>query len=248
MIKDYSVYELSNKERILYFSVGYLCICAVIYLFYHSVVLALASGVLVYFIIPYIKEYLVKKRLDALNVQFKDLLYSLSASIAAGRQMEEALVEAEENLSIIYKVSDPIMCELKHMRISILENKESDKPLLQDFAARSGSEDINDFVVAYVTCRNMGGDLEKMIGDATDILTEKMTIDRDIKVLISQKKTEGMIISLMPIIMLLGLNVLSYSYISVLYESMAGRLIMTGALIVMCYGMIMMNKIMKIRI
>lgn len=248
MVKDYSIYEFSRRERTIIISVGYVCIFASIYLFYHSILLATVSGILVYFVAPYVKEHMVRKRLDALNLQFKDMLYSLSASVAAGRQMEEALIEAEENLSIIYKETDPIMCELRHMRISILENKESDKTLLKDFAWRSGSEDINDFVTAYVTCRNMGGDLEKMIGDAADLLTEKMTIDRDIKVLISQKKTEGMIISLMPIVMLLGLNIMSYSYISVLYESLAGRLIMTGALMVMCYGMILMNKITKIRI
>lgn len=248
MIKDYSVYEFSNKEKLMFFSLGYAAIFSVTYLFYHSIILAAVSGVLVYFVIPYVKEHMVKRRFDALNMQFKDMLYSLSASIAAGRQMEEALIEAEENLSIIYKDTDLIMCELRHMRISILENKESDKPLLKDFASRTGSEDINDFVIAYITCRNMGGDLEKMISDAVDILTEKMTIERDIKVLISQKKTEGMIISLMPIVMLLGLNIMSYSYISVLYESLAGRLIMTASLVVMSYGMILMNKITRIRI
>lgn len=248
MIKDYSVYEFSSKERAAFVSMGYSSICVITYLFYHSIMLAAVSGVLIYFVIPYIKEYMARKRLYALNIQFKDMLYSLSASVAAGRQMEEALIEAEENLTIIYKESDPIMCELRHMRISILENKESAKPLLKDFASRSGSEDINDFVMAYITCRNMGGDLEKMIVDAVDVLTEKMTIDRDIKVLISQKKTEGMIISLMPLAMLLGLNIMSYSYISVLYETLAGRLIMTGSLIVMCYGVFMMNKITKIRI
>ncbi len=248
MIKDYSVYEFSNKERAVFFSLGYAAIFSVTYLFYHSILLAVVSGTLMYFVTPYIKEYMVRRRFDALNIQFKDMLYSLSASIAAGRQMEEALIEAEENLSIIYKESDLIMCELRHMRISILENKESDKPLLKDFASRTGNEDINDFVVAYITCRNMGGDLEKMISDAVDILTEKMAIERDIKVLISQKKTEGMIISLMPVVMLLGLNIMSYSYISVLYESLAGRLIMTASLVVMCCGVSLMNKITKIRI
>lgn len=248
MIKDYAVYEFSGKEKVIIFTVGYLSIFTVIYLFYHSILLSCTSGVLVVFLLPYVKEHMVARRMNTLNIQFKDMLYSLSASIAAGRQMEEALIEAEENLSSMYKENEPIRQELRHMRISIIENKESDKPLLKDFAERSGSEDINDFVEAYITCRNMGGDLEKMIEHAVDILTEKMNIEREIQVLISQKKTEGIIISIMPVVMLMALNVFSYSYISILYESTAGRLIMTGALGVMFYGMFLMEKITRIRI
>lgn len=248
MIKDYAVYEFSGKEKIIIFTVGYLSIFTVIYLFYHSFLLSCTSGVLVVFLLPYVKEHMAARRMNTLNIQFKDMLYSLSASVAAGRQMEEALIEAEENLSSMYKENEPIRQELRHMRISIIENKESDKPLLKDFAERSGSEDINDFVEAYITCRNMGGDLEKMIGHAVDILTEKMNIEREIQVLISQKKTEGIIIAIMPVVMLMALNVFSYSYISILYESTAGRLIMTGALGVMFYGMFLMEKITRIRI
>lgn len=248
MIKDYGVYELTPKEKIIFYSAGFLCIFTVVYLFYHSIPLALLSGVLVHYIMPYVKGHMAQKRMDALNMQFKDMLYSLSASIAAGRHMGEALVEAENNLASIYKPDDPIMIELKHMRINILENKESDKPLLKDFAARSRSEDINDFVQVYVTCRDMGGDIEKMIIQAVDVLSQKMTIEKDIKVLMSQKKTEGRIISLMPPLMLLALNIFSYSYISVLYETAAGRIIMTASLALTIYGAYLMERMSQIKI
>lgn len=248
MIRDYSVYEFSMKEKIIFYLAGYLCIFTVVYLFYHSIIASLISGVLVHFVMPYVKGHMAHKRMDALNMQFKDMLYSLSASVASGRQMEEALIEAEENLSSIYKSTEPIMKELKHMRISILENKESDKPLLKDFAERTKCEDINDFVQVYVTCRNMGGDIEKMIEQTSEVLTQKMTIERDIKVLMSQKKMEGRLISAMPPAMLLALNIFSSSYISVLYETIAGRLIMTAALAVTVYGIYLMERISQIKI
>ena len=248
MIKYYSVYELSTKEKILFYLIGYICIFTMVYLFYHSIIIALPSGVLVYYIMPHVKKHMAQKRMDALNMQFKDMLYSLSASVAAGRQMEEALVEAEENLAAMYSGSEPIMRELRHMRISITENNESDKLLLKDFAFRTKSEDINDFVQVYITCRNTGGDMEKIIGQASDILTDKITIDRDIKVLTSQKKMEGRIISVMPMAMLLALNIFSYSYIEPLYDTLAGRMVMTGAFGVMIYGMILMEKMSEIKI
>ncbi|MFQ7110232.1 MAG: type II secretion system F family protein [Anaerovoracaceae bacterium] len=181
-------------------------------------------------------------------MQFKDMLYSLSASVAAGRQMEEAIVEAEENLSVMYGEKEPIMKELKYMKINITENKESDKLLLKDFACRSKIEDIEDFVQVYITCRNMGGDLEKIIGHTTEILTDKMSIEREIRAITSQKKTEGRIISMMPLVMLLMLNIFSYSYIEPLYSTFAGRLIMSGALAAMVFGIYLMEKISDIEI
>ena len=48
MVRDYSVYELSVKERLLFYLVGYVCIFVVVYLFYHSMILSLVSGVLVH--------------------------------------------------------------------------------------------------------------------------------------------------------------------------------------------------------
>ncbi len=248
MIKDYSVYDLSGKEKLLFYSVGYICIFTVVYLFYHSLWLSIISGVLVCFFIPYVKKYLAVKRMNLINIQFKDMLYSLSASIAAGRQMEEAIIEAEENLSVMYGDEEPIMMELRYMKINIVENKESDKLLLKDFAFRSKSEDIDNFVQVYITCRNMGGDLEKIIRHTTEILTDKMSIDREIKVITSQKKTEGRIISAMPVIMLLMMNIFSYSYISPLYETAAGRIIMTGALCLMIWGIYLMEKFSEIEI
>lgn len=248
MIKDYTKYELDAKEKKIFYCAGYGCIFVVVYLFYHSIILSAAAGFAVYFLKPYAESYLAEKRMNLLAVQFKDLLYSLSASVAAGRQMAEALVEAEQNLSIMYEEKEPIMKELRYMRINLVENKESDKVLLKDLAARTKNEDVNNFVQVYATCRSMGGDLEKIIGHTSEILADKMAIDREIKVITAQKKTEGRIISMMPLAMLLMMNLFSYSYIAPLYHSAGGRIIMTGALVGMGSGLYLMEKLSKIEV
>ncbi|MDO4544895.1 MAG: type II secretion system F family protein [Bacillota bacterium] len=248
MIKDYSVYEMSDKQRWIFYLAGYTGIFIATYLFYHSILLSAVLGSSVCFFLPFVKKHLADKRMQALNLQFKDLLDSLSASIASGRQMEEALLEAGEHLSLIYEDKEPIMKELRYMRINILENKESDKPLLTDFAFRSKNEDINNFVQVYVTCRNMGGNLEKIILNSSEVIVDKMNIQREIKAITAQKKTEGRLISLMPLLMLLMMNLFSYSYIAPLYETVGGRIIMTAALGAMVYGMYLMEKLSDIEL
>ena len=248
MIRDYSKYELSGKERLLFFGVGYLAVAGISFLFYQSLIVSAASGILIVRVVPFYEKYKVSVRMQKLDMQFKDLLYSASASIASGRQMAEALIEAHDNLSVMYGRDEPIIIELTHMKRSIEENNESDRILLADFAERSKNEDINNFVQVYITCRNMGGDLEKVIARTSDILTDKMNIEREIKMITAQKKLEGRLIALMPLAMLLILNLLSPSYIAPLYSSFIGRIIMTGCLGALCWGVWMMEKISTVEI
>ena len=87
---------------------------------------------------------------------------------------------------------------------------------------------------------------EQTIGlDEVTLLTY---IEREIRVLTNQRKTEGRIISAMPLVMLLAMNVVSYSYIEPLYTTPAGRAIMSGALIVMACGICLMEKISSVEV
>ena len=146
MIRDYSKYEMTDRERILFFGAGYIAVSALMFLFYHSLILSAVSGFLVVKMKPHYESYRARQRMQKLNVQFKDMLYSLSSSIAAGRQMPEALIEAADALAIMYGPNEPIMMELNHMKRCIIENNESDRELLADFARRSCCEDIHNFV------------------------------------------------------------------------------------------------------
>ena len=248
MIRDYSIYEMTDKERTLFFSAGYLAAAALMFLFYRSLILSAACGFLIVKLKPYYTAYRARERMQRLNMQFKDMLYSLSSSIAAGRQMPQALVEAADSLAVMYGPGEPIMMELNHMKRCIIENNESDRELLADFARRSCCEDINNFVQVYIICRNMGGDLEKIIARTSAILTDKMNIEREIKAVTAQKKFEGRLIALMPVAMLVILNLLSPSYIVPLYSGLPGRLIMTGCLGAGLWGLLMMERMSNVDI
>ena len=243
MIRDYGAYELSGKERAGFLLCGYACFFLISFLFFRSAVVSALAGLTIRFFLPRFADALARRRREQLELQFRDLLYSLSASVAAGRQMEEALVEADENLSSMYPEEAPIVQELHHMKRSILENNAADRLLLSDFARRSRSEDINSFVQVYLTCRSMGGDLERIIIHTSEIMTDKMEIKAQIAVLTAQKKLEGRIISAMPLAMLLALNLVSPAYIDVLYTTLTGRLVMLLCLGGTAAGVWMMEKL-----
>ena len=47
MIRDYSVYTLSEKEKAAFYLVGFMCLFTVSYMFYHSIAAACVFGVLI---------------------------------------------------------------------------------------------------------------------------------------------------------------------------------------------------------
>lgn len=246
MKTDYRQYELSIKEKISFLATGYVGVFTVLYLFYHSIVFSMAGGLLSCLFLQKYSWLLGERRRALLTTQFKDLLYSLSASIAANLRISEALEDGMEHLRVMYGDDAPMVVELKHMVKGISENRESDIRLLLDFAERSGCEDIDNFVQVYMTCRTMGGDLEKVLKSTTDILVDKMNIDREIKTLTAQKKFEGKIISAIPLIVVLFLNVFSPDYLMPLYTTAAGRLIMTMALAGIAAAFYMMERLTNI--
>ncbi len=245
---QYDEYRLSSTEKLVFLVGGYTMIFMVSLLFYMSLLISLFSGALVIFLIPFYEKYKGDRQRALLLLQFKDLLYSLSASVATGRQMSQALQEGLDNLRLLYDDRSPMVKELEYIVKGIYENRESEEKLLLSFALRSGCEDIKNFVDVYLACRETGGNLEKVIGNATDIIVEKMAIQREIRTLIAQKQLEGRIITLMPIGVVLGLNVFYPDYLAVMYETFSGRIIMTLAIMGIAVAYYMTQRLSTIEV
>lgn len=245
---DYDYYKFSLAEKMRILSMGYASIFIVSMLFYKNFIVSFVLGFACIALLKPVSRYKAEKRREFLLVQFKDLLYSLSASIATGRQMSMALVEAKENLSLIYTPETPMMQELAYITKSILENRESEETLLLDLAKRSSRDDIKNFVDVYRACRISGGNMEKVISNAGEILVEKIEIEKEIEALTGQKKFEGRLIMAMPFIVVIFLNIFSPEYIQVLYTTVKGRIVMTVVWMGILAAYKITEKIMDIKV
>jgi tight adherence protein B len=183
-----------------------------------------------------------------LAVEFKDLLNSLSSSFASGRQTSEAILEAEENLRLIYEESSPILIEVREMVRRLFQGRESESDVLYDFAVRSASQDIMDFVDVLFICRETGGDTVKAVNDASVQIMEKIEIQKDILVATSQKKFEAKILSGLPPVILLFLNLSTSDYLSILYGNIVGVCVMSVALGLMFAAFYWSTKISDITV
>jgi tight adherence protein B len=229
-MKSYSSYELSPKEQVRFLLICGPGLFVVGYLFYHSLILSLLLACLSYPGLKPYRDFLADRRKREIKEQFRDVLYSVSASISAGRQMPEALFEAKENMKLIYREDSIIVLELSDMVKRLFEYRESEEDILKDFAYRTCVEDISDFVDIYLTCRETGGDLIRVLTKASDIIMEKIVIEKEIRAITVQKQFEAKILTAIPFIIILFLQLASPDYLSAMYEGIKGRIMMTTAL------------------
>lgn len=246
--ESYLYYELNRNEKIRYLILCGLGLMTIAYLFYHSIILSLLFSCLAYPGLSRYRSYLSEKRRKQIKEQFRDVLYSISASVSTGRQMPEALLEAEQSMKLIYNEDSLIVLELNNMVKRLNEYRESEEEILKDFALRTGIEDISDFVDIYLTCRETGGDFIRVLTKASEIIMDKITIEKEIRTITAQKQFEAKILTAIPLIILLFLQLVSPDYLAAMYDGIKGRILMTLALSCLGFAYFWSMKLAKIEV
>lgn len=245
---DYNEYELSKKEEVLFALCLLLFFGGCGFIFYASFLPAFLAPLFYRPMKVAYRQAAAEKRKNQLLMEFRDFLYSLSSSFASGRHMQEAMEEGMESLHEIYSEKGILENEISQMLAKIRETGEADIDLWNDFAKRSHLEDIQDFTAVYGACRKTGGSLVLAVNKAAAVIGEKISIEREIKLMASQKKLEGRMITALPVIIVLFLQIMSPEYLEVMYTTFAGRILMTMALVLAMGAYVVIEKITRIEV
>ncbi len=245
---DYGEYVMTQKEKTGYILLAALFIFVIGFIFYRNIFLALLLTPLAFYYPKLKKKELIQRRKDELNFQFKDLLYSLSSSISAGRAMEGAFADALKDLSIIYPDSESlILIECRYF-VKNVEMNEGLEDILDDFENRAGLEDVTGFVDVLKSCRKAGGNIVEVIRTTTSVIQDKIEIKNEIQTMIAAKKFEQRIMSLTPVMMILILSLAAGDYMAPIFNTLQGRLAMTLAMVVLGVTYLLSEKIMEIKL
>ena len=178
-----------------------------------------------------IREDLKQKRLEQLRGQFKDAILSAASCLNAGYSVEHAFAEALKDMDRIYGADSMISEEIRLMIHKTKVNRTFEEAML-DFAFRSDLEDVRSFSEVFLSARVHGGELMKIIARTAEIIGEKIRIREEILTATASRRLEQKIMSVVPILIVCYLDLTSPGFFSVLYTTMAGRIIMTGCLAV----------------
>lgn len=247
MIKDYNTYTLSKRETLHFCLISGLVFGIIAFLFYNNLIVSLLFSSLSYPARKLFAKYMAEKRKRELLYQFRDLLYALSSSISAGRQMRQALIEANKSMRILFGDKALISRELEYMIIPLEESGESEESVLLNFADRSSISDIINFVDIYRVCKDSGADMEWVIRKTVGILIDRIELEKEVRTLTAQKRLEFSILTAMPIFTLLFLRISSPSYLEHMYGTMVGWFLMSLALISIAIAAYLAFRITNIR-
>jgi len=246
-LPNYSVYVLSGFQRLMCIAAGAVLFLGIGYLFYHQWIIAflLSFGGL---LVPrFWRKYMLERRRMALNLHFKQALYSLSSSLSAGRSVENGFREAIQDLRLLDPDAENDLITELSIICARMEYGEPIEDALHDFSRRACMEDITNFADVFTTCRRTGGDLVEVIRRTSSIIGEKLDIQQEIAVLVAQKKFESKALLAAPILMLVFMNLTSGDYMKPMFSGM-GMIISTFALLGLIGCLLWIIKMMNIKI
>lgn len=240
-------YRLSRKENIKYIASGLGCLGVISYLFYRSIIAFIILSPLIILYMKFIKKELIKKRLEKLNYQFKDAIISISASLSTGYSLENSIKECYKEMNLLHGEDSLICIELKNMIRQIGLNIRIEN-IFEEFAGRTGLEDIEIFSSILQIAKKGGGDLIGIIKNTSGAISEKSDLNREIQSVISSKKYEQRIMNLIPLFIILYVDFASPGLITKLYHNFIGVMVMTFCLILYGLSFLLSIKITQIEV
>lgn len=245
---DYDVYVMSREEKIINIIIAAVVIFAIGYMCYHNIILSVILA-LVSLKWPKMRvQQKIKKRKSDLSVQFKDMLYSLSSSLSAGKSVETGLKECLQDLKIIYPDEEAYIIQEITYIVRGIEMNETIEDMFGQFAERAHNEDIENFVDIFRTCKRTGGDMVQVIKTTSQTIGEKIEIKQEINTMISGKKFEFKALMVMPIFLILLLSVSSADYMAPVFNTAIGHIVMTVAIALFAVAYVVGDRIMTIEV
>ena len=245
---NYNTYIMSKKEKLQWSLIGMAVVFVAGYIFYQSLIWSLVFSLIGLKFVEIKRKDIISKRKQKLLMQFKEALYVISTSLSAGRSVENAFIDAKQDLQKIFDFGKEnyIIDELTYISRRIQMNQTIEEAL-EDFADRSGLEDIRTFANVFIACKSTGGNLKSVTEMTSRIIGEKITTKQDIATLISGKKFEANMLAFIPFGIVLFLKISAPDFIASLY-TLQGRMLATVALLVIGISVLWGRKIMNIEV
>lgn len=217
------------------------------YVFYRS-----AAAFLIFIplglIFPIIKKKEQKeKRLEQLNLEFKEGILLLSSFLSAGYSVENAFSASLRELVLLYGEEEMITVEFGRIESQIRMNR-SVEQALSEFADRSGLDDVKNFADIFAAAKRSGGELVAIISHTADVIRDKVQVRQEILTMTASKQFEQKIMNMIPFFIVLFIDITSPGFFNIMYSTGIGRILMTLCMVIYITAYAIARRILKIEI
>lgn len=244
---NYTQYKFSRREVVIYILKGALFTAVIAWLFYDSVAAWALLMPFAIFSLKKEKQRQCQKRKRRLELEFREVILSVSSNLQAGYSVENAFHEAYRDIVLLCGKECVMAVELRLM-FRKLENNEQLETVLANLAHRSGVQDIRDFADIFQIAKRGGGDMRGIIANTADIIGDKQEVRREIETVVCEKKLEQLIMRYIPFFIVFYISLTTKGYFESLYHNVFGWIIMSVSLVIYVFACRMSDRILDIEV
>lgn len=205
---------------------GSLFTVAVAWLFYDSWIALVGGVVWIPVIVKRYKEQENRKKLLHNRCIFKEMLQLLSSFLQTGFSIENAFLETEREINMLFSKKEE-MCQSLHQMNQKIQLSISVEQEFLVFAKKTKLEEAMEFADILFYAKRLGGNYIENIQKTTLRMEEKMELNQEIEAMLAEKKLELKVMVVMPILIITYIKLTSFEFITSLYHSPAGVLLMS---------------------
>ncbi len=244
----YDYYYMTKQEIILYSLLGALGVAMIGWIFYHSLLITVLAMPLGLLFPRYMNGVLVARRKRQLMLQFKDMLYSLSSAVSSGSSIENVIDVTLRDMKQQYGEDDVDIVQELELMASKLAVNQNIEDVFADFGQRSGIEDVQNFANIFEISKRTGGNLVDIIRQTSNIISEKIDVKLEMDTMLSGKKMEQKVLTVIPIVMVFVLTEATGGFMDVIFTTWEGRVTATIVLAIIAVGFFWSKKITDLEI
>ncbi len=180
-------------------------------------------------------------RLKAIEQQLPDALELMARALRAGHAFLSALqmvgTEGPEPIAREFRIAfDEV-----NYGVAMQE-------ALTNLATRVPVTDLRFFVIAVSIQRETGGNLAELLDKLAALIRARFKLLGTIRVLSAEGRLSAWILSLLPFVLAVLINLVNPKFMSILWTDPAGIYLIAAGLILMTLGIVWMWRIIKIRV
>jgi tight adherence protein B len=211
---------------------------AITWLFAPMVLIDVGAGV-VLGLLPYgILSFKCKKRISTFNAVLPEAIDMLARALRAGHSVVGALEMLAEN------AQEPAASEFgevfKQLNLGL-----SIRDALLQLLDRVPSADLRVLVTAIMVQKDTGGNLVDILDRTVHVIRERLRIQGEIQIQTAQGRLTGWILSGLPVVMMVLLNLVNPGYSGILFHDPAGRKLIYLGLGMLVVGSVIIRRIVN---
>jgi tight adherence protein B len=185
-------------------------------------------------------RFMAGRRARAFEAQLPDLLNVWASALRAGRSFSQALD------IIVDEAGDPARGEFRRAQRQVRLGVPIEQAL-DDLSKRLRSESFELVVLTTDVQRRVGGNVAVIFDQVADTVRKRQQFTARVRALTSMGRMSANVLLAMPFVIAGLLCVINYNYMSPLFSTHTGHILIAIALVMMSLGAVVLRKMVKPR-